>query len=143
MQFRTWLNKLQIEDWFGLWHDFATISFQMKQRVLSKTASFHPLFIKKKSLNDVVLNGTVGLLLPLDALSRGRRSSSLPLSLSLLKLKKTPTQSSHLPKLWPVADHDVEKTEGTCPSDSFWGGCTVAAPTSLSPVFPINTEERL
>jgi len=80
----------------------------------------------------------MGLLLPLDARGRGRRRSSLPLSLSLLKLKKTPTQSPHLPKLWPVAYHDVEKTEGTCPFGGFWGGCTVAALASLSPIFPIN-----
>jgi len=80
----------------------------------------------------------MGLLLPLDARGRGRRRSSLPLSLSLLKLKKTPTQSPHLPKLWPVTYHDVEKTEGTCPFGGFWGGCTVAALASLSPIFPIN-----
>ena len=94
--------------------------------------------LKKKARNGAVLNGTMGLLLPLDARGRGRRRSSLPLSLSLLKLKKTPTQSPHLPKLWPVAYHDVEKTEGTCPFGGFWGGCTVAALASLSPIFPIN-----
>jgi hypothetical protein len=37
-----------------------------------------------------------------------------------------------------VAYHDVEKTEGTCPSGSFWGGCTVVVFASLSPIFPIN-----
>jgi hypothetical protein len=37
-----------------------------------------------------------------------------------------------------VAYHDVEKTEGTCPFGGFWGGCTVAALASLSPIFPIN-----
>jgi hypothetical protein len=64
----------------------------MKRRVLSKTTPFHPLFIKKEEVqNDAVLNGTVGLLLPLDTRGRGRRSSHLLLSLSLLKLKKTPT----------------------------------------------------
>ena len=94
--------------------------------------------LKKKARNGAVLNGTMGLLLPLDARGRGRRRSSLPLSLSLLKLKKTPTQSPHLPKLWPVTYHDVEKTEGTCPFGGFWGGCTVAALASLSPIFPIN-----
>jgi hypothetical protein len=36
----------------------------------------------------------------------------------------------------------VEKTEGTCPSGGFWGGCIVASPTSLSLVFPINTGEE-
>jgi len=29
-----------------------------------------------------------------------------------------------------------------CPSDRFWGDCTVAAPTSLSTVFPIKTGEK-
>jgi hypothetical protein len=41
-----------------------------------------------------------------------------------------------------VAYHGVEKTEGTCPSGGFWGGCTGAAPASLSPIFPINTGEE-
>jgi len=27
------------------------------------------------------------------------------------------------------------KTEGMCPSSGFWGGCTVATPASLPPVF--------
>jgi hypothetical protein len=40
-----------------------------------------------------------------------------------------------------VAYHGAVKKEGTCPSSCFWGGCTVAAPASLSPVFPINTRE--
>jgi hypothetical protein len=39
--------------------------------------SFHPLFItKKEAQNGVVLNGTVGLLLPLDARSRGGKRYS-------------------------------------------------------------------
>jgi len=47
------------------------------------------------------LNGTVGLLLPLDARGRGRRrifSPAFLLSLSLLKLKKTPIEAPYLPK---------------------------------------------
>jgi hypothetical protein len=41
-----------------------------------------------------------------------------------------------------VAYHGVEKPEGTCPSGGFWGGCTVAAPTSLSPVFSYKCKGR-
>jgi hypothetical protein len=62
---------------------------------LSKTAPFHPLF-KKKAPNDAILNGIVGLLLSLDARGKGRRRFFSPvflLSLSLLKLKKTPTET--------------------------------------------------
>jgi hypothetical protein len=61
----------------------------MKQRVLGKTTLFHPLLKKKekKAQNGVVLNDTVGILLPLDARRRGRKSicspSSVPLPLSL------------------------------------------------------------
>jgi hypothetical protein len=58
---------------------------------LSKTAPFHPLFIKK-NLNGVVLKGIVGLLLSLDARGRGRKRRlslvffPLPLSPKLAKL---------------------------------------------------------
>jgi len=51
----------------------------MKRRILSKTTSFHTLFIKKKARNGAVLNGTVGFLLPLVTRNRGRRRFFLPL----------------------------------------------------------------
>jgi hypothetical protein len=85
----------------------------MKRRVLSKMMSFHTLFIKKKKgkgkaqnnavLNGTVQNGTVAFLLPLDAQKTGEEEGFVPLfsptfllSLSLRKLKKTPTQIPHL-----------------------------------------------
>jgi hypothetical protein len=34
----------------------------------------------------------------------------------------------------------LEKREEMCSSGSFWGDNTVAAPASLSPILPINTE---
>jgi hypothetical protein len=62
----------------------------MKQRVLSKAAPFHPLLKKKKgkAQNGVVLNGTMGLLLPLDARGKGRRRFHSPAFLSSLFLRK-------------------------------------------------------
>jgi hypothetical protein len=63
----------------------------MKQRVLSKAAPFHPLFKKKKkgkAQNGAILNGTMGLLLPLDARGRGRRRFHSPAFLSSLFLRK-------------------------------------------------------
>jgi hypothetical protein len=52
----------------------------MKQRVfLSKTVSFHTLFMQKKDPNGALLNGIVGLLLPLDVQGRGRRRFFFPL----------------------------------------------------------------
>jgi hypothetical protein len=67
----------------------------MKRRVLSKTASFHPLFIKKKTQNGAVLNNTVCLLLPLDVQKTGE-GAFVPLFSPTyfhrhLSLKKTPT----------------------------------------------------
>jgi hypothetical protein len=55
----------------------------MKRRVLGETTPFHPLFQKKrKALNDAVLNGTVGLLLPLHTQRQGKKNC-LPLHLPL------------------------------------------------------------
>jgi hypothetical protein len=71
----------------------------MKRRVLSETTPFHPLFKKKRrSPNGVVLNGTVGLLFPLDARGRGRRIFSLAFLLSffLRKLQKDVDTTPHL-----------------------------------------------
>ena len=109
----------------------------MKRRVLPKTALFHTLLKKKKEArNGDVLNGTVGLLLPLDARSRGRRRFFFlcfpppsPSKRRRLPFKKTPTKDPHLPKLF------------TC-----WrGGGGAAAqwpPRSLPPLFlPIKTGE--
>jgi len=52
----------------------------MKQRVLDKTALFYPLLKtkKRKAPNGAILNGTVGLLLPLNARGRGIRSFCSP-----------------------------------------------------------------
>jgi hypothetical protein len=76
----------------------------MKLRVLSETTLFHAL-LKKNYQNGVVLNRTVAFLLPLDAQKTGEEEGFFPLfsptfllSLSLLKLKKTPTQIPHLPE---------------------------------------------
>jgi hypothetical protein len=50
----------------------------MKRRILSKTAPFHTLFIKKKTQNGAVLNDTVRLLLPLDVQKTGEGSFCSP-----------------------------------------------------------------
>ena len=64
---------------------------------------------KRRDWNGAVLNGTVGLLLPLDARNRGRRRFFLPLSppsspskRRRLPFKKTPTQPKafHVLKGW-------------------------------------------
>jgi hypothetical protein len=76
----------------------------MKGRVLSKTTPFHTLFIKKKARNSAVLNGTVGILLPLDARNRGRRRFFLPsFSPTFLPLKhqKDADQGSSLAQNFP------------------------------------------
>jgi hypothetical protein len=100
----------------------------MKQHVLSETMSFHTLFIKKKnrgSPKQCRFDGTVGLLLPLDARGRGRRrffffcSHRIPLSKRRrLLFKKTSTT------------HTFHVLEGR------WrGGSTVAAPIHIPPLF--------
>jgi len=105
---------------------------------LSKTAPFHPLFIKKKDPKRC-------------RFERHRTSSSSPgragkqgrellfpcfhrlLSTAIsLSKRRRPT----LPK----AFHVLEKREKMCSSGSFWGDNTVAAPAFLSPILPINTE---
>jgi len=103
----------------------------------------HCSLLKKKDPNSVVLNGTVGLLLPLDTRSRGRRRffflchRYLSLQKDADSLLKRHRHHPHLPETF----HVLEKREEMCSSGSFLGGCTVASPASLSPVFPINTEE--
>jgi hypothetical protein len=64
----------------------------MKQRVLSKMASFHTLFtVKKKDPNNVFLNGTMGFLLPLDMRSREEEDFSSSVTvISLFKKTSTP-----------------------------------------------------
>jgi hypothetical protein len=74
----------------------------MKRHVLSKTASFHTLFIKKKKEKPKMvpfLNGTVAFLLPLDARGRGRRrlfSPALPVPSFSETTKMMPTQNTPL-----------------------------------------------
>ena len=87
----------------------------MKRRVLTKTTSFHPLFIKKKEAqHGVILNGTVLLLLPLDV-QRGKKSLcfcffSRSLSLSLFpQLDQTLTR--HTPSTHPAIT--LKKGEGS------------------------------
>jgi len=86
----------------------------MKRRILSKTASFHPLFIKNKKLETVLFCGTVGLLLPLFS--------------TAFSFKKTPTKDPHLPK----AFHVLEKREERFPS-SGGGAAAQWLPLPLSP----------
>jgi len=96
----------------------------MKRCVLDKTVLFQKK--KNKDPNGAVLNGTMGLLLPLDARGRGRRRFPSPAFLfpfSSNQLKKTPTK---LPTCLP---HGRRKRD--TPLGRFWGGCTVAAPTTL------------
>jgi hypothetical protein len=78
----------------------------MKRCILGKTASFHAFHWKKRrSKNGVVLNGTMCLLLPLDAQRTGEEEAFVPcfspLSLSFPIPKKTP----YMPKPEPMAYH--------------------------------------
>jgi len=73
--------------------------FKWNSAFCLKRHRFKHCSLKKKDPNSVVLNGTVGLLLPLDARNRGRRRFFPPLSppsspskRRRLPFKKTPTQ---------------------------------------------------
>jgi len=98
--------------------------------------------IKKRDPNGAVLNGTVGLLLPLDVRDRGRRRFFYQLfspSFSEKHQKDADHNSMCITSdPWPTRGREKE---GTCPSGYFWCGCTVANPASLSPVFPIDIGE--
>jgi len=48
LQLRTWLNKLQIEDWFGLWHVFAALFFKWNDAFCPKRHRFIHCSLKKK-----------------------------------------------------------------------------------------------
>jgi len=73
----------------------------MKRHVLPKTESFHTLFIKKKRKNPkrCCFKGTVGLLLPLDVRSRGRRRFFFFLCHRHLSLQKDADTTPICPKL--------------------------------------------
>jgi hypothetical protein len=70
----------------------------MKQRVFFKTMSFHSLFIKKKkdAPNGVVLNGTMHILLPLDAHRQGK-NKIVPLHRLSPSLSQKPKKTRHNP----------------------------------------------
>ena len=111
----------------------------MKQRVLSKTTSFHALFTKKKEKGPkwCRFDGTVGLLLPLDARSRGRRRFFF-LCHRHLSLQKDVDSLSKRRRPTPLAKEKLS----TC-----WrGGGGEAAqwpPSHVSPLFlPIKTGEE-
>jgi len=102
-------------------------------------------FHEKKDPNGAVLNGTMGLLLSLDVRGRGRRRSFFYRLFSPSFSEKHQKDVDYKPTCitsdpWPTTRR--WKKEGTCPSGCFWGGCIVAAPTSLSLVFPMNTGEE-
>jgi len=139
---RTSLNKSQIEDWVGCWHVFGTISFKWNGDV-SSTVS------KKKYPKGVVLNDIVGLLLPLDTRSRGRRRFPSPaflFPLSLKQLKKMPTKPTHLLATWwknrgdvPLGRLHSGRPGHPTPEPRLDRGSRAIS----SPVFlPINTRER-
>jgi len=71
LQLRTWLNKSQIEDWFGLWHVFAALFFKWNDAFCPKRHRFIHCSLKKRTKNGAVLNDTVHLLLPLDVQKTG------------------------------------------------------------------------
>jgi hypothetical protein len=64
---------------------------------------------KKRSKNGVVLNGTMCLLLPLDAQRTGEEESFVPcfspLSLSLSQYPKKPDKTPYMPEPEPMAYH--------------------------------------
>jgi len=77
---------------------------------LSKTASFHTLFIKKKARNGAVLTALWVFFFPWTREAREEEDFSSPaflLSLPLLNLKKTPTQPPHLLTTWWKKEGDV------------------------------------
>jgi hypothetical protein len=117
--------------------------------LLNETATFHPLFQKKKNPKGVVLNDIVGLLLPLDTRSRGRRRFPSPaflFPLSLKQLKKMPTKPTHLLATWwknrgdvPLGRLHSGRPGHPTPEPRLDRGSRAIS----SPVFlPINTRER-
>jgi len=101
----------------------------MKRHVLSKTTSFHALFIfclkKRGSPERCCFDGTVGLLLPLDARGRGRRRFFFFCShrIALSKRRRLPFKKTS-------TTHTFHVLEGR------WrGGNTVAAPIHIPPLF--------
>jgi len=95
LQFRAWLNKLQIKDQCVSYTFLPPFPFKWNDAFWPKRCCFMHCSRKKKQKdpNGAVLNGTVGLLLPLDVRGRGRRSFFIDFSvpLSLKSIKKTPT----------------------------------------------------
>ena len=94
----------------------------------------YTVLAKKKNPNGVVLNGIVGLLLPLDLRGRGRRRFFLPPVftnfLPLKSIKKTLTKDPQLSK----AFHVLKKREEMCPS-SGGGAAAQWPPWPLSHLF--------
>jgi hypothetical protein len=117
-------SKLQLSTDLNSDMFFAPFSFKWNDVFWVKRRRFIHCFKKKKkkkrkALNDAVLNGTVGLLLPLHTQRQGKKNC-LPLHLPLSSfLKKNPKrrwqQPHHLLKLWPMAYHKAEKQRGRAP----------------------------
>jgi len=106
----------------------------MKRHVLFKTTPFHTLFIKKKSPERCRFDGTVGLLLPLDAWGRGRGRIFLP---CFSPLPLSPKSQKDADTTSPLVCHVMEEGRGRTP----WavrGGCTMAAP----PTYPLDRGSR-
>ena len=108
----------------------------MKRHVLSKMVPFHPLFIKKDP-NGAVLNGIVGLLLPLDARAGEEEYFLSPAFLSPFlrensksRRPKAPTCLSSDP--WPTTVW--KKQRGRAPLAVF-GAAAQWPPLPLPPCF--------
>ena len=130
---RTWLNKSQIEDWFGLWHIFPPFSFKWND-VVSCTVKKK----KPRDQNDAVLNGIVTFLLPLDGQNKGRRRFFLPLFSPTSLPQKHQKDADHSPTCitfdpWPPTGR--WKKEGTCPSGSCGAATQWLPQPRPSPVF--------
>jgi hypothetical protein len=102
------LNKSQIEEQCELRHILTPFHLNETARFVQNGVV--PYTVKKKAQNDVVLNGTIAFLLPLDAQKIGEKESFVPLfspmfilSLSLLNIKKTPTIATYINSYpWPT-----------------------------------------
>ena len=129
----------QITNWGPMW----TLTPFYLLFLLNETARFFQngtvsctVHVNKKDPNGAILNGTVGLLLPLDMRGRGRRRFFHQL-FSPSFSKKHKKDTDHNPTCitsdpWPTKGR--WKKEGMCPSGYFWGGCIVVA-LPLSPLF--------
>jgi hypothetical protein len=107
---RTWLNKSQIEEWFGLWHVFAVFSFKWNDVFCPKRRHFIHCSLKK-NLKRCRFEQHCGSSSFPGCAKQGKKKIFLPLFSTAFSFKNMPTEDPYLPK----AFHVLEKREERCP----------------------------